>query len=110
MAPSTEHHVSAYLTPIGYFSGLKPGLDVRWSIYIFPYKFDAVVGGNQQTPKDTLVGCAQTIDFKSMAIVYVVCNSTHDRSHSLPERSKDPVYDSDNASLNLPRSFALRRH
>jgi len=35
---------SGYITPIGYF-GVAKAMDVRWSVYMFPYRHDAVVGG-----------------------------------------------------------------
>jgi hypothetical protein len=37
-----------------YFSGLSQGLDLTWSLFVFPYKHDAVVGGNQ-TVRDVIV-------------------------------------------------------
>ena len=48
----------AYLTPIGFFSGLFEAMDLRWSLFIFPYKFDAVVADGR-TVRDTIVALQQ---------------------------------------------------
>jgi hypothetical protein len=37
-----------------FFSGLSQGLDLTWSLFVFPYKHDAVVGDNQ-TVRDVIV-------------------------------------------------------
>jgi hypothetical protein len=36
--------VEGYVSPVGYFA-LTPGLDLYFSMYIFPYRYDAVIGG-----------------------------------------------------------------
>jgi hypothetical protein len=48
----------AYLTPIGYFSGLFEGMDLRWSLLIFPYKHDAVMASGR-TVREIIVALQQ---------------------------------------------------
>lgn len=49
LSARADGYPSAYLTPIGYFSGLHPGLDLQWTLYLFPFKYDA-----QITPTQTV--------------------------------------------------------
>ncbi len=35
---------TGYLTPVGFFN-LHPGAHCAFSVYLFPYKYDAIVGG-----------------------------------------------------------------
>jgi hypothetical protein len=44
----------AYMTPIGLFSGLHAGMYWRWSLYIFPYKYDHMLKVNR-TVRDVIV-------------------------------------------------------
>ena len=44
-----------YITALGYF-GVVPGMDLSWTVYLFPYRYDAVVGG--QSVRDVIAGLA----------------------------------------------------
>ncbi len=35
---------SGYITALGWF-GVSPGMDLQWTVYYFPYRYDQVVGG-----------------------------------------------------------------
>ena len=54
----------AYLTPIGFFSGLHENMDAKWTLLIFPYKYDKVVG-NGRTVRDVIVGLQQGQSLKA---------------------------------------------
>ena len=47
----------AYMTPIGFFSGLHKDMDWRWSVYLFPYKFDHMLSieGANRTVRDVIM-------------------------------------------------------
>ena len=46
---------SGYVTALGYFA-VQPGMDLQWTVYLFPYRYDAVVGG--KTVRDTIYALA----------------------------------------------------
>lgn len=40
----TEEENAGYITPLGYFP-IEPGMDISWKLYLFPYKYDEIIGG-----------------------------------------------------------------
>ncbi len=44
-----------YITALGYFN-VKPGLDLQWTVYFFPYRYDKVIDGS--TVRQIIYGLA----------------------------------------------------
>ncbi len=52
---------SGYITALGYF-GVEPGMDLQWTIYLFPHRYDHDIGG--KTVRQRIVELAPD-DFKT---------------------------------------------